>query len=64
MTTDAVNARLGPGTGYDVAFTLGPDLPLVLIRQENGWGLFEYPAQGGETGQIWIFMDLVRQKRS
>lgn len=62
VVADAVNARTGPGTDNSVAFVLSPEVPLYLVREQDGWGLFGYEREGDTSERVWVFMDLVEQK--
>jgi uncharacterized protein YgiM (DUF1202 family) len=62
-TTDSANARLGPGTQFDVAFQVPSTIPLTLVEKQGDWGLFSYRASDGTRGRIWIAMSLVLNDR-
>jgi uncharacterized protein YraI len=54
-TTDAVNFRTGPGTGYDVIVTLEPGTLVVVmgVPQHSG-GYDWYPVAINGVGNGWI----------
>ena len=58
-TSGNVNARMGPGTDFEVAFAMPETTPLHLIEQKNGWGHFSYIGPDGKTYRVWIYMTLV-----
>lgn len=62
VTEPQVNARLGPGTEFEVAFTISPEVPLYLVRKKGAWGLFEYLGNKDTVGQVWLYLDLVAKK--
>jgi hypothetical protein len=41
------------------AVSMPPDVPLKLVEQDNGWGLFEYETNFGSMAVAWIRMDQV-----
>ncbi|MDA0702005.1 MAG: hypothetical protein O3A96_02025 [Proteobacteria bacterium] len=41
------------------AVAMPPDVPLKLVDQEGGWGLFEYETNYGTAAVAWIRMDQV-----
>ena len=57
---NGVNGRTGPGTQFDLAFKIDKSLTLELKRRDGKWGLFSYPAINGETGEIWIYLSLMK----
>jgi len=59
-----VNARSGPGLDYKIIFKMSTTTTLILIEQQEGWGLFEYPAANREQGQVWIHMNMVQKNSS
>ncbi|OKH87456.1 hypothetical protein [Thalassospira sp. TSL5-1] len=58
-TSDNVNARMGPGTDYEVAFAMPQSTPMQLLEQKDGWGHFSYVGPDGNTYRVWIYMNLV-----
>lgn len=60
--TNNVNARMGPGSNYDIAFKMPQSVPLTLVKSENKWGQFEYTGANNQTGRIWIAMSLVKKE--
>lgn len=58
-TSGNVNARMGPGTDFEVAFAMPETTPLRLLEQKNGWGRFAYAGPDGKTYRVWIYMTLV-----
>lgn len=54
--SDNVNARHGPGTKFPIAIQIPSYVKLTMVREENGWGLFEYAGKGGAKGRVWISM--------
>ncbi|MDG4720107.1 MULTISPECIES: SH3 domain-containing protein [Thalassospira] len=61
-TSDTVNARMGPGTGYDIAFKMPSSTPLKLMEEQDGWGRFSYSGQDGKVYSVWVAMSLVANK--
>lgn len=61
-TSSAVNARMGPGTDFDIAFKMPTSTPLKLMEQQNGWGRFSYSGQDGKVYSVWLAMSLVENK--
>ncbi|MBT6118650.1 MAG: hypothetical protein HOH66_12360 [Rhodospirillaceae bacterium] len=41
------------------AVTMPADVPLKLVDQKDGWGLFEYETNFGSVAVAWIRMDQV-----
>ncbi|OSQ40486.1 hypothetical protein [Thalassospira mesophila] len=58
-TSNNVNARMGPGTDYEVAFAMPSTTAMSLLEQKNGWGRFSYQGPDGKTYRVWIYMSLV-----
>lgn len=58
-TSDNVNARMGPGTDYEVAFAMPQSTPMQLLEQKDNWGHFSYVGPDGKTYRVWIYMNLV-----
>lgn len=54
----SVTAHRRPFPGSP-AVTMPPDVPLKLVDQEGGWGLFEYETNFGTAAVAWIRMDQV-----
>lgn len=42
------------------AVSMPPDVPLKLVDQEGGWGLFEYETNFGSSGVAWIRLEQVQ----
>lgn len=61
-TSSSVNARMGPGTDFDIAFKMPTSTPLKLMEQKNGWGRFSYSGQDGKVYSVWLAMSLVENK--
>jgi len=59
--SDNVNARMGPGSSFDVAFKMPTNVPLTLLEEQDTWGHFEYVGANNEVGQIWIALSLVKE---
>lgn len=49
------NVRSGPGTGFDVAFTVDKGIPFKVLSTKGGW--FEVQHADGDKG--WIFKSLL-----
>ena len=58
-TSSAVNARMGPGTDYEVAFQMPSSTPLKLMEERDGWGRFSYSGEDGKVYSVWMAMSLV-----
>ncbi|AUG54557.1 hypothetical protein [Thalassospira marina] len=58
-TSDNVNARMGPGTDFEIAFAMPQSTPMQLLEQKNDWGHFAYSGPDGKTYRVWIYMNLV-----
>lgn len=52
---DNCNIRNGPGTKYDIAFTVGPGIPFRIVEKEGNWIHVEHA--DGDKG--WIHKSLV-----
>jgi hypothetical protein len=61
-TSNTVNARMGPGTDYEIAFQMPTSTPLKLMEEQNGWGRFSYSGQDGKSYSVWVAMSLVESK--
>jgi hypothetical protein len=57
-----VRAYWGPNTERDF-FEMPDSVPLKLLRKQPQWGLFEYVANNGKLGQVWISLNQVRTGR-
>lgn len=58
-TSNTVNARLGPGIDYGVAFQMPSSTPLKLIEEQDSWGRFSYLGEDGKVYSVWMAMSLV-----
>ncbi|RCK34070.1 hypothetical protein TH9_06665 [Thalassospira xiamenensis] len=61
-TSDTVNARIGPGTDYKIAFQMPSATPLKLLEEQDGWGQFSYTGPNGKIYSVWIAMTLVESR--
>jgi hypothetical protein len=57
-----VRAYWGPNRERDF-FEMPDSVPLKLLRKQPQWGLFEYVANNGKLGQVWISLNQVRAGR-
>jgi len=55
VTTNRCNIRMGPGTQYDVAFTVDKGIPFKVLRTKGQW--LEVQHADGDSG--WIHKGLV-----
>jgi uncharacterized protein YraI len=57
VATGIVNLRTGPGTNYDLAGGLSPNLPVDIIAKNQAGDWWQVQLEGGQTG--WVYGQLV-----
>jgi hypothetical protein len=53
-----VNARSGPGTGFQVVTTLAAGTSMILLSQSGEWGRFKRVNSSDPQEELWVFMGL------
>jgi hypothetical protein len=61
--SNSVNGRLGPGENFPIAFLVPRNVELKFLHKKDGWGAFEYEAEGNQVGKIWISLKFVKPKK-
>ena len=55
VKVDKCNVRSGPGTQYDIAFTVGKGIPFKVLKTQGRW--YQIQHADGDVG--WVFNSLV-----